>query len=72
VETLCATVESLRERLDNVEEYSYNGVKEVLFKVVLHARNPTQASFDALLAAVRTEVDLEAALNDLIAAQLQI
>jgi hypothetical protein len=47
---------------NNVEEYSYNGVKEVLFKMVLHARNPTQASFDALLAAVRNEVDTEASL----------
>ena len=72
VESLRSTVESLNERLNNVEEYSYNGVKEVLFKMVLHARNPTQASFDALLAAVRNEVDTEASLNDLIAAQLQI
>jgi hypothetical protein len=69
---LRATVESLTERLNNVEEYSYNGVKEVLLKVVMHARQPTQASFDVLLAAVRNEVDLEGALNDLIAAQLKV
>jgi hypothetical protein len=66
---LRATVESLTERLSNVEEYSYKGLKDVFFKVVMHASQPTQASFDALVAAVRTEVDTESALNDLIAAQ---